>query len=217
MGAVMTQLNRLPVVGAVAATAFCLVLAGGCASKKYVDEGITVQDSKVADIETQVEKNQRDLRDTGKRVDEAGKSARSAQRTGEKAQATADKAYRMAEGKLLYKVVLSDTAGNFELNSDGLSDQARKSLDNLAARLKKENTGVYLEIEGHTDNSGAEAYNMRLALQRAEAVRRYLNSEQGIPLHRMSVISYGESRPAADNGTREGRAANRRVEIRVLS
>lgn len=213
----MTQLNRLPVVGAVAATAFCLVLAGGCASKKYVDEGITVQDSKVADIETQVEKNQRDLRDTGKRVDEAGKSARSAQRTGEKAQATADKAYRMAEGKLLYKVVLSDTAGNFELNSDGLSDQARKSLDNLAARLKKENTGVYLEIEGHTDNSGAEAYNMRLALQRAEAVRRYLNSEQGIPLHRMSVISYGESRPAADNGTREGRAANRRVEIRVLS
>ena len=213
----MTQLNRLPVTGVVAATAFCLVLAGGCASKTYVDEGINAQDSKVADIETQVEKNQRDLRDTGKRVDEAGKSARSAQRTGEKAQATADKAYRMAEGKLLYKVVLSDTAGNFELNSDGLSDAARKSLDNLASRLKKENTGVYLEIEGHTDNSGAEDYNMRLALQRAEAVRRYLNSEQGIPLHRMSVISYGESRPAADNGTREGRAANRRVEIRVLS
>jgi flagellar motor protein MotB len=48
-------------------------------------------------------------------------------------------------------------------------------------------------------------------------VRRYLNSEHGIPLHRMSVISFGESRPAADNGTREGRATNRRVEIRVLS
>jgi outer membrane protein OmpA-like peptidoglycan-associated protein len=213
----MTQLNHLPVAGVIAATAFCLVLAGGCASKKYVNEGMTAQDSKVADIETQVEKNQRDLRDTGKRVDEAGKSARSAQRTGEKAQAKADKAYRMAEGKLLYKVVLSDTAGNFELNSDHLSDEAHQALDSLAARLKKENTGVYLEIEGHTDNSGTEAYNMRLALLRAEAVRRYLSSEQGIPLHRMSVISYGESRPAADNGTREGRAANRRVEIRVLS
>lgn len=213
----MHQLNRLPGAGVVAAAALCLVLAGGCASKKYVNEGMTAQDANVADLETQVEKNQRDLRDTGQRVDEAGKSARAAQRTGEKAQARADKAYRLAEGKLLYKVVLSDTAGNFELNSDRLSDEAHQTLDGLAARLKKENTGVYLEIEGHTDNSGTEEYNMRLALLRAEAVRRYLSGEQGIPLHRMSVISYGESRPAADNGTREGRAANRRVEIRVLS
>jgi len=213
----MSQLNRLPITGVVAATALCLVLGGGCASKKYVNEGMDAQDGKMSDIESQVEKNQRALKSTGKKVDEVGKSAQTAQRTGEEARAKADKAYRLAEGKLLYKVVLSDTAGNFELNSDNLSDDAKKALADLAGRLKKENTGVYLEIEGHTDDSGSEEHNMRLALRRAESVRRYLNSEQGIPLHRMSVISYGESRPAADNGTREGRAANRRVEIRVLS
>ncbi len=213
----MNQLNRLPMTGVVAAAALCLILGSGCASKKYVDEGIDAQDSKTSDIESQVEKNQRQLKNTSKKVDEVDKNAKAAQRTGEEARAKADKAYRMAEGKLLYKVVLSDTAGNFELNSDTLSDDAKKALSDLAGRLKKENTGVYMEIEGHTDDSGSAEHNMRLALRRAESVRRYLNSEQGIPLHRMSVISYGESRPAADNGTSEGRAANRRVEIRVLS
>lgn len=213
----MTQRNRLPVTGVVAATALCLVLAGGCASKQYVNEGMSAQDDKIADIETQVEKNQRNLQDTGRRLDETSKAAQAAQATGAEARAQADKAYRLAEGKLLYKVVLSDTAGNFKLNSDELSDEARKALGDLAARLKKENTGVYLEIEGHTDNTGPDQYNMALGLRRAEAVRRYLNSDQNIPLHRMSVISYGKSRPTADNSTREGRAANRRVEIRVLS
>lgn len=206
-----------PFAGVAAVTALTLLLAGGCASKKYVADGLTVQDARLSDIESQVEKNQRDLGATGKQVDEVARSAQTAQSASREAGARADEAYRLAQGKLLYKVILSDQAGHFSLNSDALAEEARASLDDLATRLKQDNAGVYLEIEGHTDSAGPEQHNMKLGLRRAEVVRRYLNGEHGIPLHRMSVISYGESRPAADNGTREGRAANRRVEIRVLS
>ena len=75
---------------------------------------------------------------------------------------------------------------------------------------------MYIEIEGHTDNVGSEKYNHDLGLKRAEAVRNYLRKEGGIPLHAINVISYGESKPEADNSTRDGRAANRRVVINVL-
>ncbi|MCZ6600667.1 MAG: OmpA family protein [Acidobacteria bacterium] len=213
----MNRQTSNPLVGIAVATAITVLFAGGCASKKYVADGLSSQDVKLSDIESQVEKNQRGLRDTGKQVDKAARAARAAQSASEEAGTRADEAYRLAEGKLLYKVILSDKAGHFAFESDALADEAKASLDDLATRLKKDNVSVYLEIEGHTDSSGPEPYNMQLGLRRAEAVRRYLNSEQGVPLHRMSVISYGESRPAADNGTREGRAANRRVEIRVLS
>ena len=74
----------------------------------------------------------------------------------------------------------------------------QEHLDNLAARLKSDNRNVFLEIEGHTDSSGPEGYNLVLGQRRAEAVRRYLNGNHSIPLHRMSVITYGESRPSAD-------------------
>jgi outer membrane protein OmpA-like peptidoglycan-associated protein len=213
----MNRQNRNPFVGIAAAIALTLLIAGGCASKKYVADGLTSQEAKLSEIESQVEKNQRDLRATGMEVDEAARTADAALSASEGAGKRADEAYRLAGGKLLYKVILADLAGNFAFESDALSAEARSSLDDLATRLKKDNAGVYLEIEGHTDSSGPEAHNMQLGLRRAEAVRRYLNSEHGIPLHRMSVISFGESRPAADNGTREGRATNRRVEIRVLS
>jgi peptidoglycan-associated lipoprotein len=75
---------------------------------------------------------------------------------------------------------------------------------------------VYLEIEGHTDNIGSEEYNQKLAAMRAEAVRNYLAEKDGIPLHAMNIISFGESKPLAANTTSEGRAKNRRVVIRVL-
>lgn len=213
----MIQLKSLPVLILAGAASASLLLTGGCASKKYVNEGISTQESKIADMASQVEKNQRDLRSTGKRVDEVSRVAQSAERSGAEASRQADAALRLAEGKFLYKVVLSDTAGTFKVDSDGLSDATHSALDKMAADLKKQNKNVYLEIEGHTDANGSEAHNLRLGLRRAEAVRRYLSAEHGLPLHRMSVISYGESRPVSDNGTAEGRAANRRVEVRVLS
>lgn len=223
----MKRIYDLKLFSRIAAAAFCglaLAAAGGCATKKFVREGIEAQDQRLSGIETQVEANQRRISETGEQVRSVENQARDAQKLGGeanqkagKANETAEKALTLAKGKLLYEVVLSDTAGNFALNSDSLSDSAKSALDGLAARLKSDNANVFLEIEGHTDSSGPEEYNVVLGQRRAEAVRRYLNGTHGIPLHKMSVISYGEAKPVADNGTREGRAENRRVVIRVLS
>jgi len=97
-----------------------------------------------------------------------------------------------------------------------LSDETRMGLDEFAAGLKDENANVFIEIQGHTDATGPEAYNMKLGEQRAEAVRRYLSQAHGLALHRMSIISYGETSPLEDNASREGRAVNRRVALVVL-
>jgi outer membrane protein OmpA-like peptidoglycan-associated protein len=200
------------------------LLLGGCASKKYVDDGIATHDAKVADLEGQVEANQRRIAETGEKINSVEGQARDAERIGkdagsaaQAADAKAGQALEMARGKLLYKIVLSDVAGRFEVDQATLGDDGKSKLDSVAGKLKSENASVYLEIEGHTDSSGPEGYNLTLGQKRAETVRRYLNTQHGIPLHRMSVISYGESKPVADNGTREGRAQNRRVEVKVLS
>ena len=76
---------------------------------------------------------------------------------------------------------------------------------------------MFLEIEGHTDSTGSAELNQKLGLERAEAVKMYLYEQHKVPLHKMNVISYGEDKPSAPNDTRDGRAQNRRVVIRVLA
>jgi outer membrane protein OmpA-like peptidoglycan-associated protein len=128
----------------------------------------------------------------------------------------ANAAHKLAEGKFLYEVVLSDDSVKFPTNQHELSPEAQQRLSELVQRLKSENHNVYLEIQGYTDSTGTSDYNEKLGEARAEAVRRYLN-EQGVALNRMATISYGQDHPVAPNETREGRAQNRRVAIVVLS
>jgi OOP family OmpA-OmpF porin len=73
-----------------------------------------------------------------------------------------------------------------------------------------------VEIEGHTDSIGTEPYNLGLGKRRAESVKGYLVLRHQFDPQRMTALSYGESRPIADNKTDEGRALNRRVEFKVL-
>jgi outer membrane protein OmpA-like peptidoglycan-associated protein len=82
--------------------------------------------------------------------------------------------------------------------------------------VKNYDRTVYVEVQGHTDSTGSPEYNMMLGQKRADVVRRYLNEMAGIPLHLIQVVSYGEDSPVADNKTREGREANRRVVVRIL-
>jgi outer membrane protein OmpA-like peptidoglycan-associated protein len=93
----------------------------------------------------------------------------------------------------------------------------KSRLDELVAKLKADPRGNFLEIEGHTDSIGDKAVNERIGEQRAEAVKRYLHEQYQIPLHKINVISYGMEKPVAPNTTKEGRAQNRRVVIRVLA
>lgn len=132
------------------------------------------------------------------------------------AMSKAEEAERAARGKILWAVTLSDDKVKFEHNRAVLTPEALPALDELAATVKQYGKAVYIEIEGHTDNSGPEAYNIALGEMRAMAVRNYLNQQGGLPLHAMSTISMGESDPIADNSTKEGRARNRRVMVKVL-
>jgi peptidoglycan-associated lipoprotein len=199
---------RFCALGVVAVT-----LASGCATRGYVDttvgEQTTVVHTRIDTVEGQVEVAQTQLREHDRRISEVSGTAQEALQRAQEAGA-------LAQGKLLYETVLSDDQVRFGFDQAQLSPEARAALDAFAAQLVAENRNVYIEIQGHTDSVGAPQYNEQLGLERAEAVRRYLSVAHGIPLHRMAVISYGESAPVADNGTRDGRAQNRRVVLVVL-
>lgn len=102
---------------------------------------------------------------------------------------------------------------NFETNSDRLLPGAEAVLDRAAATLKK-NPSIAVEVAGHTDSDGAADYNESLSERRAKTVRDYLVAA-GIDPDRMTVRGYGEESPIADNSTREGKAQNRRVVLRI--
>jgi peptidoglycan-associated lipoprotein len=112
--------------------------------------------------------------------------------------------------------ILRNNEAKFKLDSYELSAEARETLDKFVEKLVAEDRGVYIEIQGHTDITGPDSWNLLLGRKRAEAAMEYLYKTYHIPLHRMEVISFGSSEPVADNSTRQGRALNRRVEILVF-
>jgi peptidoglycan-associated lipoprotein len=114
-------------------------------------------------------------------------------------------------------VTLREDQGQFKFGKIDLPDSAKARLDELMSQAKADPKGIFIEIEGHTDNVGGKAYNEQLGMERAEAVKRYLYEQHQVPLHKINVISYGEEKPVAPNNTRDGRAQNRRVVIRILS
>jgi outer membrane protein OmpA-like peptidoglycan-associated protein len=137
-------------------------------------------------------------------------------KTAQDAVSRADAAGKLAQGKLIYEVVMTDEQLKFGPGKSALGKPAEVALNEFAAQLKGENKNVFIEIQGHTDSMGEAGNNLKLGEARAEAVRRHLNMKGGIPLHRMSVISYGESAPLADNKVRSGREQNRRVVLVVI-
>jgi len=183
--------------------------ASGCATKKYVRQETGAVGQRVDEVTGQVEEAQTRLDTHEKQIGETSKTAQEALQR-------AIDAGKLAEGKLLYETVLTDDKVKFGFDTSDLSPEGQAAIDEFAAKIKQDNKNVYVEIQGHTDNVGSEKYNEELGLLRAEAVRRYLNQKQSFPLHRINVISYGESSPVADNKTREGRSQNRRVALVVL-
>jgi peptidoglycan-associated lipoprotein len=192
----------------------------GCATKKYVAREVGEVNTKVDTLNTTVEQTQERVKRSEVRIDEVDKNAQSgisdAKGSAQQALTRATEAEKAAKGKLIYTVTLSNDKVTFPLNKAKVSDDAKKLIDEAIAQLKSENRGVFFEIEGHTDATGSPEGNLRLGQQRAEAVHNYIHDEHGIALSRMEVISYGESKPVVDNKTRDNRAQNRRVVIKVL-
>ena len=190
-----------------------IVGLSGCATKRFVGEEVSkssaASERRISEVQTQVETAQSRVREHDAKLAELDKSTRDAL---ERAEA----AGKLAEGKFVYSLVLSDDAVKFPVNRHELSKEAQAKLMEFAERLKGENKNVYLEIQGHTDSSGGPELNYKLGEDRAEAVRRFL-SKQGIALNRMSTFSYGEEDPVSKNTSRKGRAHNRRVVVVVLA
>lgn len=209
-------MRKLTIAMAVAALA-----SAGCATKEYVHEYVGGQvapvnkrvdgvDAGVNAVNRRADSIEAGLKDQASRIDGVS-------RTAQEALDRAKAAGKLAEGKLMYEVVMSDDTLKFGLEDADLSEAAKTQLNAFADKLKAENRNVYIEIQGHTDATGSEAYNLKLSGERAEMVKRYLNMKCGIPLHRMATIAYGESAPVADNKTRANREQNRRVVLVVLN
>ena len=190
---------RPALLAAIAATAVSL---GGCATKDYVNEHVAAVDAKTQATQSQVDQQQAHL----SQLDQ----------TTQDALTRANAAGKLAEGKFLYSMVLSDDSVKFKANSSKLSPEAQQRLTDFAEKLKTDNRNVYLEIQGHTDARGPDSVNQRLGEERAEAVRLFMN-QHGVPLNRMSTISYGKADPVTDNKNRTDRAQNRRVVLVVMS
>ena len=204
-------------------------LLSGCATKGFVNEGDADVDSRITALRRAMEESEAAIQQQAaqlREVDEtagnafalatsAGTEAGAAQTTADDVSARAD-ALERANRRLVFEVVIADNHDEFAFADTNLPDSARATLDSFVDQLRQLPTASYLAIEGHTDATGPAPYNARLGLERAESVRRYLHEQHQLPLHKMSVISYGEDQPVAPNNDRQGRAKNRRVVVRVL-
>ncbi len=217
--------------------ALTVAIAPACATKKFVRTEVGNVNTKVDTLTGTVEETQERTRQNAERIGTVDQKAEAAARSATDARTAADAAANAARevdtrvtavgGKvdevvaasrrLVYEVTLSEDQGNFSFGKTDLPDAAKARLDELVNQLKTDPRGIYIEIEGHTDNVGSKELNERLGLERAETVKRYLYEQHQVPLHKINVISYGEDKPVAPNNNRDGRAQNRRVVVRILS
>jgi outer membrane protein OmpA-like peptidoglycan-associated protein len=221
----------------VSVIAFAASGSAACATKGFVRSQVGQVSSKVDSLSQSLEETQERTKANESKIGEVDTRAGAAQSAADRAgtaagtadtkavaannaamaaQQKADDVQKQAQ-RIVYEVVLSEDQGNFKFGESALPDSAKAKIDELVAQLKADPKGAYFEIEGHTDNVGDKMYNEKLGQDRADQVKMYLYSQHQIPLHRINVISYGEEKPVGDNKTREGRAQNRRVVIRVLA
>jgi outer membrane protein OmpA-like peptidoglycan-associated protein len=212
----------------VTVAAVIAVVAPACATRGFVRTETAVVDAKIDTVAATVEETQERTLQNGERIGEVDQRAMEAGQAARMSQAAADGAAMAADavgmrvddieamaGRLIFEVTLSEDQGNFASGRNDLPDAARARIDQLIGQLSADGQNEFIEIEGHTDSTGGENYNLELGMERAEAVKRYLYEQHNVPLHKMNVFSYGEARPAAPNDTTQGRAQNRRVVIRV--
>ena len=211
-------------------TAVVALTCAGCATKKYVrnqvSERVTPLEHRTGELEETSRRNTQDIgRLSADITDVRGKADR-AQSQADTALNRADQANTRVTGAErtvsdlranLDSYTLQNTASvRFNFDSYELTPEAKDALNQLASQIKDRDNFI-LEIQGFADWVGSDAYNNQLTQRRADAVRRYIAEQHNVALFRMHILGFGEVRPVADNKTPEGRAENRRVEIRLLT
>lgn len=213
-----------------------LLLQAGCATKKYVKQQIDPVSGRVDELTEVSKRNENAIKDVDSRAQSGIQSVQArANEVDQKAVAANQKAEDAQQQALNNKTQISgletqfnqkltnldsykpaDTVSiNFKFNSSELSDESKATLDTLGSKVKG-TKGYVLELQGFTDKTGSDSYNLALSQKRSEAVVRYLSQQHEVPLFRMFVLGLGASKEVDSNKTKEGRAANRRVEITLL-
>ena len=202
------------------ATAMIAVVLGACASSKDVDRKIAdvqaQQSKKIESVESQIEDLQQKQKATDTRLDQTNVRVDQLSQEAKDALKRAQDAGVLAKGKVAFQQTFGEDRVKFGLDKYELDSKAKSALDDFGGKVKALNEQYFIEIQGHTDDTGSSRYNEDLGQRRADSVRRYLSRQQGLPLNRMSTISYGDTLPVAPNKTKAGRAQNRRVVIVVL-
>jgi outer membrane protein OmpA-like peptidoglycan-associated protein len=210
-----------------------MVATVGCASKNYVKQQTTPLINKTNELDDLTAKNTKDIKDVDARA-QAGIAAVNAKTADvdQKAQAagqTATSAQQMADaangrvGVLTNEVAnldnyhaVAETSVKFGFNKDSLSPTAQAGLDQLAAGIAS-TKGYIISLEGGTDSVGSADYNYDLSQRRANSVIQYLASKYNVPAHKIYVIGLGKDKPVESNKTANGRADNRRVDVRLMT
>lgn len=220
-----------------------VLVMSGCASRKYVRLQTQALEPSIQEAQNAAKENaeridavdrraQQGITDAGAASKTATAAQQAANQAAQAAQAadrkadTANQGVQQANNRINTLETRIGSMGDayteaekqtvtFANNSSTLSDQARSTLDSIASNVSGQRTGYMIELQGFTDSRGSEQYNIGLSQRRAQAVERYLVSKN-VPLYRISIIGLGEDNPVANNNDSQGRAQNRRVEVRVL-
>ncbi|HVF88712.1 MAG TPA: OmpA family protein [Blastocatellia bacterium] len=215
---------------AVMGLAVAISLGSACATKKYVrnrvNERVTPLENRAGELEETSRRNTQDISRISREVEDVRLRADRAQQSADRAASSAEQANTRVSGveqsisdlrTSLDKYTVQKTVSVlFKVARSELTPEATSALDEIAGQIRDRN-GFLLEIEGFASADGDTAYNDRLSQARSESVRRYLAERHSIPVFRMYILGFGESRPVADNTTIEGRTQNRRVEVRLLT
>jgi len=205
----------------------------GCSTKNYVREQTTPLINKTNELDDLTAKNSRDIKDVDQRA-QAGIQAVQAQAAAvdqkalaagseaDKAQLSANSASQRVD--ILTNTVINldnyrpvvETAVHFGFDRDNLTKEAKEALDQLAASVAT-TKGYIITVEGATDSVGSSEYNYDLSQRRANAVIQYLAAEKNVPGYKIYLIGLGKDKPVESNKTRDGRAKNRRVDIRLMT
>lgn len=209
-----------------------LMFCAGCATKNYVRQQSQPIIDKTNSLDELTAKNTRDIHEVDSRAQQgiegvnakvkevdqkaldAGSRADQAQTAATSANGRADALATQVANLDSYHPVV-ETSVHFAFNKANLTSKAKEALDQLLAEVPN-TKGYLLVVEGDTDSVGSANYNYKLSERRADAVVQYL-AGKNIPAHKIYVIGLGKDKAAAPNTSADGRAKNRRVDVRLMS
>lgn len=220
-------------------TSLTVLLAGsmiasiGCASKNYVRQQTTPLINKTNELDDLTAQNSKAIKDVDARaqagIQEVQQKAAAVDQKAQAAGQQAQQAQTLADTAVTRVNTLQNTVVNldnyhvvteasvhFAFNKDNLTKKAKDALDQLAQTIPN-TKGYILAIEGGADATGPKDYNYDLSQRRADSVIQYLASQHNIPAYKIYMVGLGKDKPVDTNKTSAGRAANRRVDVRVMS